>query len=190
MNSTARVCHAAAAAAQWLALVLLSNAPMQVAVADEPPPAVIDSGTIIRSLKPANNVSTRGLEIQAAGADTAAGGGSGKITLDIRFGNDSDRLTRATETQLTALGSALSSPELASARFLIAGHTSATGAAEHNQRLSEARARAVRTYLIEHFHLGARRIEATGYGSSRPLPNFAPNALQQRRVEIITLPNS
>ncbi len=71
--------------------------------------------------------------------------------------------------------------------FMIAGHTSATGSAEHNQHLSEARARAVRSYLIEHFGIPPGRIQATGYGSSHPLPNFAPAALQQRRVEIIGL---
>jgi len=184
MNTSVRVCPAAIAAGQVLVLLL----PSCNAAAEEPPPAVIDSNTIIRSLRPNSNVSTRGLRIEpSAGAQNDAGG-SGKITLDIRFSSDSDHLTQATQGQLDALGSALASAELAQARFLIAGHTSASGTAEHNRKLSEARARAVRTYLIEHFHLAPGRIEATGYGSSRPLPNFAPNALQQRRVEIIRLP--
>ena len=183
MNTSVRVCRVVTAAAQLILLLHSSSAP-----AAEPPPTVIDSNTIIRSLRPSSGVSTRGLQIEpAAGAPTDAGS-TGKISLDIRFGNDSDRLTPATEGQLGALGSALVSPELALARFLIAGHTSASGSAEHNRKLSEARARAVRAYLIEHFHLAPDRIEATGYGSSRPLPNFAPNALQQRRVEIIRLP--
>jgi outer membrane protein OmpA-like peptidoglycan-associated protein len=165
-----------------------------VLLAQETPPTVIDSNTIVRSLKPPSHPATRGLEIEAktsTGADSGGGGsGSGKINLDIRFGNDSNKLTEATQTQLDALGHALSSPDLANVRFLIAGHTSATGSAEHNQKLSETRARSVRSYLIEHFHIAPARIEATGYGSSRPLANFAPAALQQRRVEIITLPNA
>jgi OOP family OmpA-OmpF porin len=181
--------------ARALALAWLSGlvACVPAALAQEPPPAVIDSNTIVRSLKPPSHPATRGLEIEAKtspNADAGGGGGSGKINLDIRFGNDSDRLTQATQTQLAALGKALSSPELATARFLIAGHTSATGSAEHNQKLSEARARSVRAYLIEHFHIAPARIEAAGYGSSRPLPDFAPAALQQRRVEIVTLPNT
>jgi len=53
---------------------------------------------------------------------------------------------------------------------------------------SKARARSVRSYLIAHFHIAPGRIEAAGYGASRPLPQFAPTALQQRRVEIIPLP--
>jgi outer membrane protein OmpA-like peptidoglycan-associated protein len=173
----------------WFALVVLAGA----ALADEPPPTLIDSNAIVRSLKPAPQMMKRGFEVEgkpAAPADAGGGSGSGKINLDIRFGNDSDRLTQATQTQLSALGAALTSPDLAGARFLIAGHTSATGSAEHNQKLSEGRARSVRAYLIEHFHIAPKRIDATGYGSSRPLPDFPPAALQQRRVEIITLPTT
>lgn len=173
------------------AFLTLAAAPLLLA--QEPPAGVVDSNTIIRSLKP-GHVATRGLTIESkASSDAPTGGGaggSGHINLDIRFGNDSDRLTQATQTQLAALGGALSSPELANAKFLIAGHTSATGSAEHNKKLSEGRARSVRSYLIEHFHIAPQRIEATGYGSSRPLPDYPPAALQQRRVEIVTLPNS
>lgn len=184
MKHRVRLCRAMAACAALLAAGLVSL-PL---AAQESPPALIDSGTIIRNLKPSPHVATRGLTIEAkTSADTEAGGGGGTINLDIRFGNDSDRLTEATQAQLSALGSALNSPELARAKFLIAGHTSATGSAEHNQKLSQARARSVRTYLIGHFHIAPERIEATGYGSSRPLPDFPAGALQQRRVEIITL---
>jgi len=184
MKTSARVCRVATASAHLLVLLLLSCR----ALAEQPPPPIIDSNTIIRSLAPSPSVATRGLKIEPNAAANSDAGESGRISLDIPFGNDSDRLTQATEAQLDALGSALASAELARARFLIAGHTSASGSAEHNRKLSEARARAVRTYLIEHFHLAPGRIEATGYGSSRPLPNYAPNALQQRRVEISRLP--
>jgi outer membrane protein OmpA-like peptidoglycan-associated protein len=174
------------------AVIILSNAVAAVLLADEPPPSVVDSQTIVRSLKPAGGNVTRGFEIApktSAGAD-AGGGGGGKINLDIRFANDSNQLTQAAQDQLAALGAALNSPDLAQAKFLIAGHTSATGSAEHNQRLSQARAQSVRSYLVQRFKIAPGRISATGYGSSKPLPNFAPAALQQRRVEIITLPPS
>ncbi|MBV8497579.1 MAG: OmpA family protein [Gammaproteobacteria bacterium] len=154
------------------------------------PPAVLDSQSIVRSLKPAPV--TRGLVVAARppGGGTASGVVSEqhKVNLDIRFASDSDRLTESAHSQLEQLGTALNSPELARARFLIAGHTSASGSAAHNLRLSQARARAVRAYLLEHFRLAPERIEATGYGSARPLPDFPPNALQQRRVEISALP--
>jgi OmpA-OmpF porin, OOP family len=191
MNHTEAACRAAAAVARLAAAVIVSSPGLGTALADEPPPKVIDSQTITRSLTPATSA-PRGFVVAAktgAGGDSAGSGS--RIDLDIRFGNDSDKLSQAAQGQLAALGDALSSAGLASAKFMIAGHTSATGSAEHNQRLSEARARAVRLYLIEHFKIPPGRIESTGYGSSRPLPNFAPAAVQQRRVEIIRLaPNS
>jgi OmpA-OmpF porin, OOP family len=157
----------------------------------EPPPTVLDSQSIVRGLT-APAAATRGFEVAprvtAGGASGSASPGAvHKINLDIRFASDSDRLTSAAVTQLSQLGSALISPQLAHSRFLIAGHTSATGAPEHNQRLSVARAQSVRSYLVEHFNIAPDRIEATGFGSSRPLPDFPPGALQQRRVEISTL---
>ena len=170
--------------------LLLLTAAASAAAADEPPPTVVDSQSIVRSLT-APAVSTRGFEVAAkVAAGSEASGGGQRITLDIRFASDSDQLTPAAQAQLAQLGNALSSPELVHNRFLIAGHTSATGSAEHNQKLSEARARSVRSYLLERFHIAPGRIEATGYGSSRPLPNFPPGALQQRRVEISTLPST
>jgi OmpA-OmpF porin, OOP family len=179
-----------------LAVLVLTVA----AAGAEPPPTVIDSQSIVRGLT-APGVATRGFEVAprvtaggssapAAGGAAAGGAAAGaahKINLDIRFASDSDRLTSAAAAQLAQLGSALTSPQLAQARFLIAGHTSATGSPGHNQRLSVARAQSVRSYLIEHFNIAPDRIEATGYGSSRPLPEFPPAALQQRRVEISTL---
>jgi OmpA-OmpF porin, OOP family len=146
------------------------------------PPAVVDSQSIVRSLRPAGPA-TRGLTVAARPAQGAAH----KISLDIRFANDSDRLTEAAHAQLAELGAALESPELGQARFLIAGHTSASGAPEHNRRLSEARARSVRSYLLQSFHIAPQRLETAGFGSSQPLPGVAPNAEQQRRVEISTL---
>jgi OmpA-OmpF porin, OOP family len=183
MTKTSRVQFVTALAVPLLAATLRCGA----GYADQPP--VIDSGAIVRSLSPAKTA-TRGFEVEARNTQpAAAGGGSGKVNLDIRFGNDSNQLTPAAHAQLEQLGAALNSPALAHARFQIAGHTSATGDPKHNQQLSENRARAVRTYLLQHFAIAPERIEATGFGSSRPLSQYAPTAVQQRRVEISTLPS-
>jgi OmpA-OmpF porin, OOP family len=162
------------------------------AAAHDDPPKVISSDSIVRSLTASPALSTRGFQVEArasAGTPPQGGGGdAGKVNLDIGFGNDSNQLTGAAHQQLEQLGNALNSPALVHARFLVAGHTSATGNAAHNQALSEARARAVRSYLVEHFKIAPQRIEAQGFGSSRPLASYPPTALQQRRVEISTLP--
>jgi len=175
MSRTPHVLRSAALTGRLPLLLLLGCAANGV-LAD--PPVVVDSQSIIHSLKP--EPVTRGLVV----APRRAGG----LSLDIRFASDSDRLTASAHAQLEQLGAALNSPELSRGRFLIAGHTSATGSDAHNLRLSQARARAVRAYLLAHFGIAAERLEATGYGSSRPLPNFPPNSLQQRRVEISALP--
>ena len=192
--STARRASAAGTASVAPLLAMLALSAVAAARA-EPPPTVVDSQSIVRGLT-VPGVATRGFEVAprvtAAGSGAPSSGGAAagsahRISLDIRFASDSDRLTSAAAAQLAQLGNALISPQLAHARFLIAGHTSATGSPAHNQRLSVARAQSVRSYLIEHFSIAPDRIEATGYGSSRPLPDFPPAALQQRRVEISTL---
>lgn len=150
----------------------------------DPPATVLDSQHIIRGLQTPARPTTRSIlvEQRTAAADEH------RIALDIRFANDSARLTDSAHAQLAELGTALASPELANSRFLIAGHTSATGAAAHNQRLSASRARAVRSYLLEHFHIEPERLATVGYGAAHPLPDFPPTALEQRRVEISALP--
>lgn len=180
MDETRRARHAAVRRLASLCVLLACGG---AALAD-PPANLIDSQRIIQSLKSAPVANTRSLVVEARPATAAPQ----KISLDIRFANDSDRLTDAAHAQLAELGTALSSPELGHTRFMIAGHTSATGAAEHNQRLSESRARAVRSYLVAHFHIPAERLSSVGYGAAQPLPDFPPTALEQRRVEISALP--
>jgi outer membrane protein OmpA-like peptidoglycan-associated protein len=188
MYKTRRAGCALAAAFASLALLMLPNAWVGAAFAAGPP-TVIDSQTIIRGLQP-HTSGTRSLVVAPRVGAGGAAGGERKMILDIRFANDSNRLTQAAHAQLAQLAGALKSPELASSRFLIAGHTSATGSPEHNLRLSEARAQAVRGYLLKRFNIAPGRIEASGFGASHPLPDVAPDALEQRRVEISTLPRT
>jgi OOP family OmpA-OmpF porin len=70
----------------------------------------------------------------------------------------------------------------------VAGHTDATGTAEHNLRLSSERAAAVMAWLVAH-GVAPSRLVAKGYGSDRPL---ADNATEEgralnRRVEFRVL---
>ncbi|MFC1526095.1 OmpA family protein [Candidatus Latescibacterota bacterium] len=73
-------------------------------------------------------------------------------------------------------------------RLVIEGHTDADGDAEANQALSDARAQAVRQYLIETFpSITPAMIDSRGYGDRRPAaPNDTPeNKALNRRIEII-----
>jgi outer membrane protein OmpA-like peptidoglycan-associated protein len=56
----------------------------------------------------------------------------------------------------------------------IGGHADTGGAADLNQRLSDQRANAVRTYLINK-GVSAKQLTAKGYGETKPLVNDFPN---------------
>ncbi|MCB9764304.1 MAG: OmpA family protein [Alphaproteobacteria bacterium] len=66
----------------------------------------------------------------------------------------------------------------------VQGHTDSVGSAEYNQQLSEDRANAVRQYLIDK-GVSARRLQARGYGNTRPLGSEETEAgrAENRRVQ-------
>ena len=76
----------------------------------------------------------------------------------------------------------------ASARLRVEGHTDNVGNPQRNQRLSEQRAQAVRTYLVEH-GIDEDRIEAVGFGDQRPVASndTEEGRAQNRRIEAIEL---
>lgn len=69
---------------------------------------------------------------------------------------------------------------------VVQGHTDATGTEEHNQRLSERRAGAVKNYLVAQ-GVDARRMAAIGYGEGYPVADNATSGgrQQNRRVELL-----
>jgi outer membrane protein OmpA-like peptidoglycan-associated protein len=54
-------------------------------------------------------------------------------------------------------------------KLYISGHTDSQGSEESNLRLSQARADAIKAYLTYQFSIPSERIEAHGYGSSKPV---------------------
>lgn len=72
-------------------------------------------------------------------------------------------------------------------RLRLEGHTSAEGEAEFNQKLSEARAQAAVTFLVEHEGIDASRLEAVGKGSTELKNTADPMASENRRTEFIVL---
>lgn len=76
--------------------------------------------------------------------------------------------------------------EMDGTAWLIEGHTDGVGGAEHNRRLSEARARAVVAWLVAR-GVPAERLRAAGFGPDRPLAdNGTDNGRAlNRRVEAV-----
>jgi len=70
-------------------------------------------------------------------------------------------------------------------RLNISGHTDSQGKEDSNLRLSQARADAIKAYLIYQFKIDAARIEAHGYGSAKPITQEATDDHRKlnRRVE-------
>jgi len=66
------------------------------------------------------------------------------------------------------------------AKGIIEGHTDNVGSEEVNQKLSERRALAVKQYLVRSFGIDPARLQAEGYGWSRPV---ADNAIAEGRAQ-------
>lgn len=70
-------------------------------------------------------------------------------------------------------------------RLRVAGHTDRLGEPGKNQVLSEQRAAAVKTYLVQ-AGVAAERLETVGYGDTRPL--YPSPDIRNRRVAVEPLP--
>ena len=68
-------------------------------------------------------------------------------------------------------------------KLRVEGHTSAEGDATVNQKLSEARAQAAITFLVDHEGIDASRLEAVGFGSSKLKDAKNPMSEVNRRTE-------
>jgi outer membrane protein OmpA-like peptidoglycan-associated protein len=71
-------------------------------------------------------------------------------------------------------------------KLTIEGHTDSSGAAAHNQALSEQRAASVKAYLVSQ-GVDAARLSTAGFGSSHPVADNASELgrAQNRRVELV-----
>jgi outer membrane protein OmpA-like peptidoglycan-associated protein len=119
----------------------------------------------------------------------AAVAGSGAIDLSVQFASGSAELTASARKTLDLLGQALKSPELASTRVRIEGHTDTVGTHETNMSLSQRRATAAVAYLVERFAIQSARLEAVGRGEENLLISTGSNVDEprNRRVHVVAL---
>lgn len=133
----------------------------------------------VRGLRAPN----RGISVEGEPQTSA----SPSIDLQVNFEFDSSNLTNDAQLTLKTLGEALKAKELASLRFRIVGHTDSRGTAEYNMDLSQRRANAVRSYLMQFQSIAGDRLEAEGKGKTELIDAANPEAGINRRVQIITL---
>ncbi|HRK57805.1 MAG TPA: OmpA family protein, partial [Burkholderiaceae bacterium] len=105
------------------------------------------------------------------------------ISGDALFDTGKAELKPAAQAKLDELVDQLKEVKIES--FTVIGHTDSQGSVKYNQRLSEARAHAVKDYLVSK-GLKADRIVATGKGESAPTADnrTAAGRAANRRVDI------
>jgi outer membrane protein OmpA-like peptidoglycan-associated protein len=164
----------------------------------EPQPdavAVLEEGALKEAEAPADAPKAqdqpRRIETAAIMADTAASAtdtcqaavGTLNTVEPVRFERGRSKLDRQSRAALDRLAATAGGcPQV---RLKVIGHTDARGKAKRNLVLSQRRARAVVSYLIDK-GIDAKRLEAVGYGEERPVaPNdTAPNRAKNRRIEL------
>lgn len=70
-------------------------------------------------------------------------------------------------------------------RITIEGHTDRLGSTEFNQRLSEQRAEAVKTYLVRDRGLDAGKVSAVGMGESKPVTSLQDCKGNQQTAKLV-----
>lgn len=106
------------------------------------------------------------------------------MALNVNFANNSAQVANPNDAQFAEFAAFMK--RFGKANAEVEGHSSAGGAASYNQKLSQQRAEAVRTLLIEQYGVDASRLTAKGYGESRLLDTSgtAAAAKRNRRIEV------
>jgi OOP family OmpA-OmpF porin len=109
------------------------------------------------------------------------------ITHGILFDSGSARIKAESYKTLADIGQLLvDDPGL---RLSIEGHTDSDGSDASNLTLSQQRAEAVRSWLVDTMKIDAGRLECKGWGESKPIDtnNTPEGKANNRRVELVKL---
>jgi OmpA-OmpF porin, OOP family len=131
---------------------------------------VATPATVVAAVSPVITETVKAVSTSAACGNT--------LKANVGFATGSAQLSIAGQAALDAMVSCL--PQGGA----ITGHTDNVGQADNNQRLSERRAQAVRTYLIRK---GVKHLSAQGMGDTTPVADnaTAQGRTQNRRMEIV-----
>jgi outer membrane protein OmpA-like peptidoglycan-associated protein len=110
-----------------------------------------------------------------------------QLTIASQFDFNSARIRPSSFREVGLMADSLYHPYLQGYRFLIVGHTDAVGNRVSNLKLSQQRADAIREALIKPFGISPSRIEAVGLGEEQLLRPANPQAVENRRVQLINI---
>jgi len=106
-----------------------------------------------------------------------------RVELDVKFDFDKSVVKEGSKADIKAVADFMS--EYPQTTTTVEGHTDSVGPDAYNQRLSERRANAVRDVMVNEYGVSADRVDAVGYGESRPVADNAnaEGRAINRRVE-------
>ncbi|WP_028237812.1 OmpA family protein [Stutzerimonas azotifigens] len=106
-----------------------------------------------------------------------------RVELDVKFDFDRAQVREESYAEIKNLADFMQ--QYPQTSTTVEGHTDSVGTDQYNQRLSERRANAVRDVLVNQYGLESNRVNAIGYGESRPVADNATEEGRQinRRVE-------
>ena len=106
-----------------------------------------------------------------------------RVELDVKFDFDKASVKEESYGDIKNLADFMN--QYPQTTTVVEGHTDSKGTDAYNQTLSENRAKAVRDVLVNQYGVDATRVNAAGYGESRPVADNATDAGRavNRRVE-------
>lgn len=128
------------------------------------------------------------------GNDNSTKGNSSKLVTEgklstnaILFNTGSATIKSGSEAILKEVSEAMQS--IPSMHIMIVGHTDADGSKDSNLKLSQERAKSVRTVLVNNYGINIGRIQTDGKGDANPVSdnNTSSGKEQNRRVEFIKI---
>ena len=106
-----------------------------------------------------------------------------RVELDVKFDFDKAQVKQESYGDIKALADFMK--QYPQTSTVVEGHTDSVGSDAYNQGLSERRASAVREVLVHQYGVESGRVQAVGYGESRPVADnaTADGRAINRRVE-------
>ena len=106
-----------------------------------------------------------------------------RVELDVKFDFDKSRVKEESYGDIKNLADFMK--QYPQTSTVVEGHTDSVGTDAYNQGLSERRANAVRDVLVNQYGVEGGRVNAVGYGESRPVADNATSEGRaiNRRVE-------
>jgi outer membrane protein OmpA-like peptidoglycan-associated protein len=132
--------------------------------------------------------SNAGTAIVPAATTSQSVGPLPSIDMEILFDYNSDDVRPDQMTRLFELAEVLRDERFAEYTFLFVGHSDAKGSAAYNQELSARRAKSVANFVQASARLSQENFAASGIGFSRLKDPADPLGPQNRRVQLVLVP--